>query len=236
LLMKRLKENEEGKKLFICPFCGAPQRGIIPQGTVQVNCQYCGALILVPPWMGGERLRCTNHPERLAVGICNDCGRSFCAECLRVYHLEARDAETTLYLDTACLRKRYAEKAGKTIWAGILFLAYGIFAAMISLGIGILVIIFAGGMIAYSVFKRRKIPTEPTFDKVLKERERIATDSALKEGVDAEKLYNELLTQYVQKWGALTGTQLLREEIRGYLRLGVDFPEAVRRIHTRSRI
>ena len=234
--MKRLKEDEEGKGLFICPFCGAPQRMIIPQGTVQINCQYCGALILVPPWMGGKTLRCTNHPERLAVGICNDCGRSFCSECLRVYYLKARDAEATLYLDTACLRKRYAEKAGEMIWAGILLLAFGIFSAVVSLGIGTLIIVFAGGIIAYSVLKSRKAPTEPTVDKVLKERERIEADSALKESVGAEKLYNELLTQYVQKWGALTGTQLLREEIRGYLRQGVSFPEAVRRIHARSRI
>lgn len=234
--MKRLKENEEGKKLFICPFCGAPQRIIIPPGTVQVNCQYCGALILVPPWMGGKTLRCTNHPERLAVGICNDCGRSFCSECLRVYRPKARDNGATLYLDTACLRRRYAENAGKGIWAGILLLAYGIISAMVCVEIGILVIIFAGAAIAYSVFKSRRIPTEPTVDTVLTERERIAADPALRESVDAEKLYNDLLRQYVYRWGALTGTELLRGEIRGYLRQGVSFPEAVRRIHARSRI
>jgi len=236
LLMKRLKENEEGKSLFICPFCGAPQRIVIPLGTVQVNCQYCRALILVPPWMGGETLRCTNHPERLAVGICNDCGRSFCSECLRIYHLEARDTEVTLYLDSACLRKRYAQKAGKGIWVGILLLAYGIILAMVSVEIGILFIIFAGGVIAYSLSKGRRIPTESTVDKVLMERARIEGDSALRESVDAEKLYNELLTQYVQRWGALTGTEFLREELRGYLSQGVSFPEAVKRIHVRRRI
>ena len=235
--MKRLKENEEeGKNLFICPFCGAPQRIVIPPGTVQVNCLYCGALILVPPWMGGKTLRCTNHPERLAVGICNDCGRSFCSECLRVYHLKARDNGATLYLDTACLRRRYAQKADKTFWVGILLLAYGIFSALVYIEIGILFIIFAGGVIAYSVFKSRRILTEPTVDKILMERERIEADSALGESVDAEKLYNELLNEYAHRWGALTGTQLLREEIRGYLRLGISFPEAVSRIHARRRI
>jgi ribosomal protein S27E len=234
--MKRLKENEEGKELFICPLCGAPQRMFVPPSTVQVNCQYCGALILVPPWMGGETLRCANHPERLAVGICNDCGRSFCSECLRIYHLEARDMQATLYLDTACLRRRYADKAGKGIWAGILLLACGIFSAIVSVEIGILVIIFAGGIIAHSVFKGKKIPTEPTVDKVLMERKRIGADSELMESVDANKLYNELLTQYAHRWGALTGTQLLHEEIGGYLRLGISFPEAVRRIHARRRI
>lgn len=236
MLMKRLKENEEEKELFICPFCGAPQRVIISLGTVQVNCQYCGALILVPPWICGETLRCANHPERLAVGLCNDCGRSFCSECLRIYHLEARDTAATLYLDTGCLRSRYADKAAKGILAGILLLAYGIFSAIFFVEIGILIIIFAGGVIAYSVFKGRKIPTEPTVDKILMERKRIGGDSELMESVDADKLYNELLTQYVQKWGALTGTEFLREEIRGYLSQGVSFPEAVKRIHARRRI
>ena len=151
--------------------------------------------------MGGETLRCANHPERLAVGICNDCGRSFCSECLRIYHPEARDTAATLYLDTACLRRRYAGKADKTFWMGILLLAYGIFSAIVSLEIGILFIIFAGGIIAYSVFKGRKIPIEPTVDKILMERKRIGGDSELMESVDANKLYNELLTQYVQKWG-----------------------------------
>ena len=234
--MKRLKENEEGKRLFTCTFCGAPQRMIISPGTMQVKCQYCGGLILVPPWMGGRTLRCVNHPEKLAVGICNDCGRNFCPECLRVYRLETGDANATLYLDTACLRKRYAGKANKGIWAGILLLAYGILSAFVSVGFGVLFIIFSCGIIAYFVLRRREEPTELTFDKVLMERERIKADSALEESVDAQKLYDELLTHYVYRWGPRTGTVLLREEIRGYLRQGLSFPEAVKRIHARTRI
>ena len=234
--MKRLKENEEGKRLFTCTFCGAPQRMIISPGTVQVKCQYCGGLILVPPWMGGRTLRCVNHPEKLAVGICNDCGRNFCPECLRVYRLETGDANATLYLDTACLRKRYAGKASKGIWAGILLLAYGILSAFVSVGFGVLFIIFSCGIIAYFVLKRREEPTELTFDKVLMERERIEADSTLEESVDAQKLYDELLTHYVYRCGPRTGTVFLREEIRGYLRQGISFTEAVKRIHARTRI
>jgi len=234
--MKRLKANKEGKRLFTCTFCGAPQRMIISPGTMQVKCQYCGGLVLVPPWMGGKTLRCANHPERLAVGFCNDCGRNFCPVCLRIYHLETRDARATLYLDTACLRKRYAEKANKGIWVGILLLAYGIFSAFFSVGLGIVFIILASGMIAYSVLKGREKPTESTVDEVLMERERIEADSALRESVDAEKLYDELLAKYVYRWGARTGTVFLREEIRGYLRQGISFPEALQRIHARKRI
>lgn len=209
---------------------------IISPGTMQVKCQYCGGLVLVPPWMGGKTLRCANHPERLAVGFCNDCGRNFCPVCLRIYHLETRDARATLYLDTACLRKRYAEKANKGIWVGILLLAYGIFSAFFSVGLGIVFIILASGMIAYSVLKGREKPAESTVDEVLMERERIEADSALRESVDAEKLYDELLAKYVYRWGARTGTVFLREEIRGYLRQGISFPEALQRIHARKRI
>jgi DNA-directed RNA polymerase subunit RPC12/RpoP len=234
--MKRLKANKEGKRLFTCTFCGAPQRMIISPGTMQVKCQYCGGLVLVPPWMGGKTLRCANHPERLAVGFCNDCGRNFCPVCLRIYDLETRDARATLYLDTACLRKRYAEKANKGIWVGILLLAYGIFSAFFSVGLGVVFIILASGMIAYSVLKGREKPAESTVDEVLMERERIEADPELRKSADAERLYDELLAKYVHRWGARTETVFLREEIRGYLRQGISFPEALQRIHARKRI
>ncbi len=232
--MKELEENKEEKRLFTCSFCGAPQRMIVPAGTIQMKCQYCGGITLVPPWMGGKTLRCGDHPERLAVGICNDCGRNFCGACLHIYHLETRYERATLYLDTACLGRRYAGKADKIVWAGLLLLAYGIFSTIFSWSLGAMIIIFAGGIIAYGVLKRRKIPTEITVDKFLMERQRIEAEPTLKKEVDAEKVYNELLTQYVDRWGASTGTILLREEIRAFLRQGLSFPDAVEKIHTRT--
>ena len=133
------------------------------------------------------------------------------------------------------LKKETCGKASKVILSGIVLLAYGIFAILIALTFGVLVIIFAGGIIAYGVFKSREIPTELTVDKVLMERERIEADPALKKSVDAEKLYNELLTRYVYRWGALRGTALLGEEIGAFLRQGFSFSEAVRKIHARTR-
>lgn len=65
-----------------CPFCGAPHGESVPAGVVQVRCNYCGAEILVPPRLGGEVRRCPNHPDSLAVGLCNECGKSFCDQCL----------------------------------------------------------------------------------------------------------------------------------------------------------
>ncbi len=233
--MKKLRENEEGKRFLACSFCGAPQRMAIPAGTVQVKCQYCGGITLVPPWMGGKILRCVSHPERLAVGICNDCGRNFCGECLRIYRLETRGERVTLYLDVVCLRRRYAGRADKIIWGGILLLAYGIFSAIVALTVGVLVMIFAGGVIVYGVFKRREIPTAISVDEILREREQREADPELKKTVDAEKLYNDLLAQYVHHWGAVTGTALLREEIRAFLRQGLSYGEAVEKVHARKR-
>jgi len=208
---------------------------IMPPGTVQVKCSYCGGLILVPPWMGGKTLRCEDHPERLAVGMCNDCGRNFCGECLHIYHLKTEDTEAILYLDTACLRRRRAEKANEAVLGGILLLIFGIFSSLVSLIIGTVTIILGGGIVAYGIRKSKETPTESTVDAILGERRQMEADPKLKEAADAEKLYNELRTHYVNHWGPRTGIDLLQNEIRAYMRQGVSFPEAVRKLHGRAR-
>jgi len=53
--------------------------------------------------------------------------------------------------------------------------------------------------------------------------------------VDAEELYNKLLSQYVTHWGAIRGTELLESEIRAYTRHGVSFSEAVRKVYERQK-
>ncbi len=229
-----MKGNREETKTFLCPFCGAPQRMIIPEDTLQVKCPYCGGVVLVPPWMGGKTVRCGNHPERLAVGVCNDCGRHFCGECLYIYHLIARDAKATLYLDQTCLRKRYAEKANKIKFFGMAVVAYGLFLSIIFLPFGIIIIVCGLALIAYSIFKSKETPPEVVIGKTLTERQRIEADPKLKKAVDAEKLYNDLLTEYVNKWGGRAGIDLLQSEISAYTRQGVSFPEAVKRIYART--
>ena len=88
-----------------CPFCGAPYRETIPAGTVQVKCQYCGAIILVPPSLGGVVRQCLNHPETLAVGLCNDCSQSFCTRCLYVLNVQGG----RLYVCAKCYENRTAK-------------------------------------------------------------------------------------------------------------------------------
>lgn len=84
---------------------GAPYSFPIPAGAVQVKCQYCGAIILVPPSLGGVVRQCLNHPETLAVGLCNDCGQSFCTRCL--YVLNAQGGR--LYVCAKCYENRTAK-------------------------------------------------------------------------------------------------------------------------------
>ena len=229
-----MKGNKEETELFLCPFCGAPQRMIIPEGTLQVKCPYCGGVVLVPPWMGGKTVRCGNHPERLAVGVCNDCGRNFCGECLYIYHLRTRDTKATLYLDQTCLRKRYAARANKIKFSGMAIVAYGIFLSIVFPPFGIMVIIGGAALIAYGIYKSKEPPPEVVIGKTLMERQQIEADPKLKKAVDAEKLYNELLTEYVNKWGGRAGIDLLQSEISAYTRQGVSFPEAVKRIYART--
>jgi hypothetical protein len=78
------------------------------------------------------------------------------------------------------------------------------------------------------------VPTEITVDKALMKLEQIRADSALVDPVEVERLYSELLTKYVHRWGAVSGTDLLRSEISAYIRQGFSFPEAVKRIHART--
>ncbi len=95
--------SPDGKEeAFTCPMCGAPYRMLIPAGFVQVKCNYCGASVLVPPHLGGAVQQCPNHPDALAIGICNDCGGNFCDRCLYLFE----DRGGTLYLCSKCYKNR----------------------------------------------------------------------------------------------------------------------------------
>jgi hypothetical protein len=61
-----------------------------------------------------------------------------------------------------------------------------------------------------------------------------ALDSRAEE-VDAESLYDKLLTQYLQHWGAKLGTELLDNEIKAHTWHGETFEEAARRVYERQR-
>jgi ribosomal protein L40E len=101
----------EKAEVFLCPFCGAPYKELIPSGVVQVKCHYCGATVLVPPRLGGLIQRCPNHPDVLAIGLCNDCNKSYCDNCLYIYESE----HEKLHLCAQCYKNRTQESQAQAI-------------------------------------------------------------------------------------------------------------------------
>jgi len=111
-----MQDNNQAKtektETFLCPFCGAPYKELIPAGVVQVKCHYCGATVLVPPRLGGLTQRCPNHPDTLAIGLCNDCGKSYRDNCLYIF--ETKDEK--LYLCAQCHKNRTQVARAKAIF------------------------------------------------------------------------------------------------------------------------
>lgn len=151
----------EKEEAFLCPFCGAPYRELIPAGTVQVKCRYCGATVFVPPRLGGAVKRCPNHPESLAVGLCSRCGESYCDRCL--YVVSGRGG--TSYLCSKCLEKNHEQVA----MIGAIFGGFLIFMSLIrssNQSSPLIIIGLIGGllMIVFGFFK----PHYPTISEKMK--------------------------------------------------------------------
>ena len=97
-----------GESVPICPFCGAPYEEVTPRlGPTRVVCKECGCLFLISSKFGGVDEWCTNHPDRVAVSLCDRCGRPFCRSCLQV----VEEAGRGVALCSDCLPKFEAEKA-----------------------------------------------------------------------------------------------------------------------------
>jgi len=220
-------------KAVLCPFCGAPYREFIPTNALQLECQYCGGVFLVPPEIGGIP-QCSYHIDRLSIGICNDCGKNFCGECLHVYNLETKGANAILYLCSACLKRRHVKNANGFIYVGFMLLLSGALYSLFVIPIGILFLLLGCGAVIYGFSKRSATLEEFTIDELNLQREKRKTELAEMEGADVEELYSELLTRYINHWGLATGTELLDSEIGAYTRHGVSFSEAVKKIYQRQ--
>jgi len=190
--------------------------------------------MLVPPMMGSEVYRCLNHPDRLAVGKCNDCGESFCKGCLSMYNLNTKNERAVLYLCPVCLKERNIEKANRNIIWGILFLMFGLFSAIVFLPMGILFILVGLGVGIYGISQRSEANQRSTTSSLQAEEKKRRAELAVSEDSDPEEAYGKLLTYYVYHWGARTGAELLESEIAAYTRRGVSFPETVRKIYKRQ--
>lgn len=218
-----------------CPFCGAPYRDVIPADVVQVKCKYCGGIFQVPPTVGAEVSRCIIHPEKVAVGMCNDCGQSFCGNCLHVFNLVTRDTRATLYLCPNCLRARYARRLQGYIYTGALLLVMSVFFGIAVPAGG--VVLFVLGLVAvlYGFFARSGTIEEPTIDELKGQQERRKAEVAEQGEADYEAMYDELVNRYVNRWGASEGLELLDEEISAYTRHGQSYPEAVIAVYRRQK-
>ena len=111
----------EEKKILKCPFCGITYKKPIPKGTVHLSC-HCGATFFVPSELGGSVHYCPNHPEKEAIGLCDDCKEGYCDHCLHIltFHPFLR------VKCSSCLRKR-------KIWSGMKGLSIGILLISIAL-------------------------------------------------------------------------------------------------------
>lgn len=51
---------------------------------------------------------CRNHPDVIAAGLCNECGGSYCGDCLRILKVYPGGLEAVnLYLCPNCLKDKY---------------------------------------------------------------------------------------------------------------------------------
>lgn len=217
-----------------CPFCGAPYRDAIPAGVVQAKCKYCGGVFQVPLTLGAEVSRCVNHPEKVAVGICNDCGHSFCGSCLHAYHLSVRGESATLYLCPDCLKARYAKKVQGYIVAGAFMLLMGVLFTIVAPVPGVLFLVFGLVSLFYGVSGKSGATQESNVDDLKAEQEKKKVELAECEGVEYEAMYDELVTRYENHWGPSLGIQLLEDEINAHMRHGQSFPEAVIAVYRRQ--
>lgn len=219
-------------EMVICPFCGGVYRESISLGTVQVKCKYCGGTILVPPHIGGETWRCPNHPDILAVGLCNDCGGRYCDTCLNYYSLE----HGTLHLCPACFKARKSRDASGALWIGVMLVLFGLlFSATArnateALAFGVLFFgLLATPLFAWGIYRMRHLPTGLS---VKENRESIERSREIQEslgGHSTYELYNVLLGDYIHALGNRAFNALERE-IDAYTHVGLSRSEAVRKL------
>ncbi len=222
--------KKELNTLF-CPFCGAPYRQIVQADTIQLKCHYCGGTFVVPQQLS-EQVRCTNHPEKLPVGLCNDCGGSFCGDCLHVFKLQSRQMSANLFLCPDCLMARHMGIANGAIVGGLfmamigLLMSFWLLVQFPRVGAGgivfLLFLVFGLPLAIYGAQKRKASGfEEPTVNSVRTIEERMKDTPATPEA------YNRLLSIYLSRFGPKIGYDLLRNEISERMRRGQTFWEAV---------
>jgi len=126
------------------------------------------------------------------------------------------------------------KKADAFVLSGVAFLLIGAVAAVIFAPIGILVLVLGVIEITYGFSKKSEVDREYSVEVPEGEEGRTVEAEPESEDSEAEALYDELLTKYIDRWGVQTGMQLLETEIRAYTIHGETFAEAVRKVSRRQ--
>ncbi len=216
-----------------CPYCGAPYRDIIPSGTVQVKCNYCGGNILVPTFFGGVIQRCLNHPDLLAVGLCNDCGRSYCEACLSLERVE----NGTLFLCPTCRKRREGEKTSGLLLIGLFVSIFGLLMGFMAPApenviIGLVLFGFmASPFLVWGIYRTLTPPSVLTLKTVREEAKR--EEEFVKVGIGTAsppRVYDQLLSKYLRIYDPKVAYDALERRIELYRMAGISRGEAVKKI------
>jgi hypothetical protein len=122
---------------------------------------------------------------------------------------------------------------------GILVFGYGVAFGSLFWLAGAFLTIVSGATIWYFEGQRSEIPPEMIPEtmpeaSVTAEEKEAKSDEA--EAEEAERLYDQLFTKYIEHWGIQTGTQLLEGEIQAYTRHGDSYAQAMRKIVERNKM
>ena len=201
--------------VLVCPVCGAPYRDTIPVGMAQVKCHYCGASIVIPT----TAPRCPNHPDLIAGGLCNDCGRSFCRDCLSPYFVQGQDDSGTLFLCNSCLAKRNVEKAEYPLLVGVFLLVFGVLAFFMDPIGGVLFLAFlALPVTVYGILKSRRFFRQE--DLTYGEKE---PDASFRQ-IEAK-----VVSEYTKAY-RVHASILLENRLKSYMKEGISYKEAMRKL------
>lgn len=189
----------------------------------------------MPLAFGADVFRCVNHPDKVSVGKCNDCGKSFCGDCLHAYKLATRSELTTLYLCPDCLRARYDRKIRAYVYTGALFVLFGLPFMLVIPIVGAVFLVPGILSLCYGLLSRPGEIQESNVDELQAQQEEKAAELTEQGGVDYDAMYDELFARYQDHWGPPLGAQLLDDEINACMRHGQSFPEAVQAVYRRQK-
>jgi len=213
-----------------------------------VKCKYCGGTFDLKSRAELEVARCANHLDRAAVGLCNDCGDSFCTECLKTYKLATRGEGMTSNLCPKCFAARNSNKVWGLLVVGAIFsligLVFLVFNALMFASYGaphssywmlVPIVQVAGfmvpglGILLYGFHLHSRIIEDAPAKDVGSEGEK---DGEASDDIEfnGKAMYAILLRRYGSRFG-LSAKEVLDNEIRARIRQGESYEKAVAAVY-----